>query len=493
MTDFTVPRRMSASAFVIIFLKTFRYLAVNLFFVAILLTVRYDDSLSFYGILTRLSVTLAVIIAISLLVAFAKYYFQKFHIEDGKLVTTHGLISKKTTSIPLPNVHNLRTRKGIAYRILNMRGISFDTLADEKSEVELILSESDWQALLRNVSNGENAPEASIDAENATAMPPAITDDTYAVSDIETLKGALCQNHLRGLAVLAAVLFPLLDNINQLGNDVVGRFLDFIDSEASDAINTPVQWICLLVALYLLIAVLWTGKTMLRYGNMLIATQSERLTIESGLLSRFTCRLSRDKATIFSLKQNPLEKLAGFRTVTLLQAGNATQSKNEGDIRIYGSDYGSRLLSWWLDKPEDGNDETLFKAASGTGLFFRKSMIGIFVIVAATCALIHFGYIPEAIILCSICTAAVLIRAYLARKHSSIVLADSYILVNCGNIAQIHKYVKYSDVEDASIQETPLTHRTSRVSLTISTNAGSLTVRSLKKNEAQQIRSILLG
>ena len=62
------------------------------------------------------------------------------------------------------------------------------------------------------------------------------------------------------------------------------------------------------------------------------------MTIESGLLSRYTCRIAQDKATVLTIKQNPLEKAAHCQTITISQALNVMDTKKEGNIRIYGSD-----------------------------------------------------------------------------------------------------------------------------------------------------------
>ena len=103
---------------------------------------------------------------------------------------------------------------------------------------------------------------------------------------------------------------------------------------------------------------LWTGKIALRYGNMTLRMTDNLLTIESGLVSRFTCRLAREKTTVLTIKRNPLEKIAGCQTISLQQAENATDNKNEGGIRIYGSNLGDELLTWWLGNRGSVNDTT---------------------------------------------------------------------------------------------------------------------------------------
>jgi len=142
MTDFSIPRRMSPAAFIIIFLKSLRdFIGVSFIAIIYLLVDIYNSSTIDLG-----EVAFAVVFTVALpaAIAFIRYYFSKFHIENDKLIFTHGFGFKQTTSIPLSKVHTLRTKRGIFYRLTEMRGVTFDTLASSTQEVELILDESEW-------------------------------------------------------------------------------------------------------------------------------------------------------------------------------------------------------------------------------------------------------------------------------------------------------------------------------------------------------------
>ena len=94
---------------------------------------------------------IAATAALAFVLACVSYYQIKFHVENGSLIYRHNLISRASTTIPLDRIHTLRTRQGLLYRLLNLRGVLFDTLASKGEEIELILSEADWQCLLDEV------------------------------------------------------------------------------------------------------------------------------------------------------------------------------------------------------------------------------------------------------------------------------------------------------------------------------------------------------
>ena len=186
VSDFSVPRRMSGSAYWVLMAKELREFA------------------------------------------FIDWYFKKYYIEGGKLVFMNGLLNKGITSIPLSKVQSMRTKQGFIYRVLELRGVLFDTLASKSAEIELILDDRDWKALMERVEMEEAAVEdkdSGADAGDVQGVPAgeAVDKDMamegnpeeksaagnavrMSFSNSNLIKGAFCQNHLQGMAVLFAAL-----------------------------------------------------------------------------------------------------------------------------------------------------------------------------------------------------------------------------------------------------------------------------------------------
>jgi membrane protein YdbS with pleckstrin-like domain len=83
-------------------------------------------------------------------------------------------------------------------------------------------------------------------------------------------------------------------------------------------------------------------------------------------------------------------------------------------------------------------------------------------------------------------------KGFMAVHRSRITLKEDYIEIHNGRFADIRNYVKYSNVEVVSLRSTPFTPYSSRVSLTLSTNGTSFTLRSLRVEEAREIYELLL-
>ncbi len=500
MNDFSTPRRMSPAAFIVIWMQTFQQLITT--FIFIIGMMLFDDDLVHSQ---RIIMALACVggaVALSAGIAFLKYYFRKYHIEGDSLIYTHGLAFKNTTSVPLERIHNLRTKSGIFYRMVDMRGVSFDTLASDKQEVELILNESEWQALLRQVRIGEDFPDAG-GLDTAVAPPPPFRQDKLHVSNLNIIKGALCQNHLQGFAILGAIAAAIFDKFSEIDRDATGRLIDYIDAHAGDISLSVGQILLCGAAIYLFVMLLWTGRTAIRYYGMTINIADSKLTFESGLFSRYTSRIARDKATVLSIKQNPLERLAQCETISIRQAENVTDEKKRGDITIYGSDLGNRIFDWWAGD-DAGNkqpfrdkdsvkESVLITARSGKGVFVRRFIPHLLIAVVVLPVLMFAANIVmPAIAACTLYVVLMAVRAVMAWRHSSIELTDTYVLINRGNIASIREYVRYPDIESIRIRRTPFTRYTGRVSLQIATNSGVTTVYSLTLADARTLRSYLV-
>lgn len=489
--DFSRPRRMSKSALVVFFVKNLRG-NTGLFLLCLALNPGFrDDETSFGQAALMVLAMLAAFLVLAATVAFVNYYYRKYYVEDGNLVFIHGALRKEKTSVPLGKVQSLRTKRGPIYRLLDMRGVSFDTLASASAEIELILDNDDWDALLSRVEAGEDSSEAREEAASPVHE-KTMEQKTFKldVDNANLLKGALCQNHLKGFAVLLAAFSALFHQLQSLGDGAVTYVVDYVDAHSTHLSFSWLAIVALTAILYVVVLLLWTGKVFLRYANMDIQMGERQLFFESGLFSRASSRFSRDKICTLRVKRNFMERWLHCGTISLRQALNATDEKNGRDVRIYGSDHASKFLDWWLGT-DDNARQPVISARPGYGLLAYTIRFDLLVSLAAIVVLCAFGLyawllVPAFYMLVS------LAKGFLAVRHGGITLRNGYLEVRDGKFAEARNYLKYDNVEVVRMTATPFTPRFHRVSLTISTNGTSFTLRSLKASEARAIYELLL-
>lgn len=491
INDFSAPRRMSKSAFVIFFVKALRSYAS---LILVLLAVRIFDSSNENSIMEYIIIVLSYLagfLAISLITAFLNFYFKKYYVEDGNLIFIHGVVQHERTSIPLDKIQSLRTKSGLIYRMLDMKGVSFDTLASKTEEIELILDDDDWNALLSRVETQENTQEEVQETE-ATEQEATANSKTVKleVSNLNLIKGALCQNHLKGMAVLFGVLATLYNQITSVNDKATTYFIDYVETHADSSAFSVTAVLTVILLLYIVILILWLGKVFLQYFNMDIRMGEKQLFFESGLITRNSSRFSFDKVCTLYVKRNIIENWLGCCTIMVKQALNATDEKKGADVKIYGSSHDGNFLSWWLGK-DYTSSPTVISARSGYGLLGYTIRFDILISLAAAIALCYYGqyiwlFAPIAYMLVS------LAKGLFAVRRSHITLKEDYIKISNGKFAEICNYVKYNNIEVVRMVSTPFTPYYHRVKLVISTNGTSFAIRSLKEQEAKEIYELLL-
>lgn len=484
MTDFSKPQRMSFGAFVIYFTKVFRtFISASIIFIGIGIF-NSDDGAG--EILLRLAVSIGIVTAIALLVASAGYFQIRFHVEDGNLVYRHYIISRATTTIPLSRIHSLRTRRNLLYRLLKLRGVLFDTLAAKGAEIELILSESDWQSLINQIEQQEQPHHYTPDVP-----PPYDPSSTIKLNNDDLVLDALCQNHLKGMLVLGSFFAVIFNNLSEVSDDQIEMIAGYLESHVGSVGVSIVGVIIILAATYIISLVLWLGKVIFRYYGMKLSYNSKMLTFSHGLISRLTSRFAYDKICTLWIKRNFLEKYLGLCTISLKQALNASAQKDDDNLTIYGRDHSGFFLNWWLGQ-DFLSEPDIITAKSGRGVFTISIIIPLIISIASTIALCYYGYcywiaLPLAYLLLSIA------KGICAMRRSHITLKQSYIIISNGRFVEIKNYLKFDNVEVVRLTRSPLSKLTGRVSLSLSTSGTTFKVRSLREEEALQIYELLLA
>lgn len=326
--------------------------------------------------------------------------------------------------------------------------------------------------------------------EEVSATASDRCDLSLKVSNLNLLKGALCQNHLKGMVILLGILGTLYDQFTSVNEQAAKYVIDYVDEQASATSFSLSAVLAVIVGLYVVVLVLWTGKIFLRYSNMNIQINDRQLFFESGLISRNSSRFSYDKICTVYIKRNFLEQWMNGCTIMLKQALNATDEKLGADVKIYGSNYGENFLNSWLGKDYTSSEE-IISARSGYGLLGYVLRFDLLLVLLAG-GILWYYELYAWLALPFVYLLIALAKGLFAVRRSRITLRQDYLEVCNGKFAEIQNYFKYSNVEVVRKVSTPFTPYFHRVSLFISTNGTSFVVRSLKEEEADEIYEWLL-
>ncbi|MDE7421691.1 MAG: PH domain-containing protein, partial [Muribaculaceae bacterium] len=393
---------------------------------------------------------IVIILGLTVIAAIAAYFPIKFYIKDGNLIFTHGIIQRLTTTIPLDKIHSLRTNQGLWYRLLDMRGIVFDTLASRGAEVELILDESDWKNL-KHLIDKEERPKPTSENE----PPPFNPTMQKRYDNVYLLEDALCQNHLKALAIVAGFIALIFEKLDDLFHDSLETVADYTLQQWDKISVSPLNILIALIMLYLLLIIISVGKIFIRYYDMSLYYDNKFLSFSFGMISRASSRFSFDKICTLWIKQNFLEKRFNLCSLMLKQALNASALYEDDKLKLYGADMSEFYLEWWLGKDYKDSSE-IIAARSGRGVMMHSFIPWLAISTVTTIILCYyqeyiFIMIPAFFLIYSI------IRGLAAMQRSKIILKDSFIEINNGIFANAKNYLKYRNVDVVRITRTPFT------------------------------------
>ncbi|MDE5870535.1 MAG: PH domain-containing protein [Muribaculaceae bacterium] len=483
-TDFSIPQRMSPGAFFIIFTKQFlRFLGpLSLVFVYHLMDSSSERGI---GLIGETFLMLGICMATSLIWALFSYIPKKYYIKDGNIIFIHGILDRENTVVPLDRVHSLRTEKGIMFRLLDMRGIVFDTLATRQQEIELIIDEYDWKRLLSLIDDDGQAEEIHSIGHRESRPSSTVR---YPVRNL--LAAALCQNHLKGFAVLGSFIAFMYGTLDDISDNASLSVMEWMETFFETLIVSPFKIVIFLASVYVIVLLLWLGKILLRYFDTTMSHEKDLLIFTYGMLTRSSCRFFFDKICTIWIKRNFLEKKFGFSTMMLRQALNATAQKEDDNMTLYGTDSSSFYLKWWLGD-DYATAEEIFSIRSGKGVFYRhvlfRAILAIIVLFLLFDSQLYLWMIIPSIYLLILFP-----KGIFAMRHSGIDLKAGYLIIHNGAFAEIDNYIKYSDIEVVGIRRSPFTRWSNRVSISVSTSGTTFSVRSIKEEAASLIREFLL-
>ena len=179
--------------------------------------------------------------------------------------------------------------------------------ASKGTEIELILDEYDWKLLIDRIETGntqEDLPSGTPVKEQAS---------TLHFSNQNLLKGAFCQNHLKGMIILLSLATALFDQIRSVNEALFDSIENYITSFVLSTSFSATIVIAIIVPVYMAILILWICKVFLQYYDMNLSIKTDQLTFEYGLITRNTAKFSFDKISTVKVKQNFLEKWFGLQ------------------------------------------------------------------------------------------------------------------------------------------------------------------------------------
>lgn len=312
MIDLTEPQRQSPLAIVFLGLRILRSLGIAQLVVLVLFVV----SGPFRGPLIVVPFVAILVFGAFSALAWWRYTFQLL---DGELVVTKGVIRLDRLNVPVERIQSIAIEQQLLHRLTGLVSVSVETAGTSEAEFEIdAMARPVAEELQRQAVTSTPAPLPA----DGTLPPPTIdTEDiVFAFDWRRLLLAALTMSPLAGLIVLGPIL--------ALGGD----FFDRVPDVRPDGAAFRWWWVPIgVVAFVLFSVVLNIVRVFLRDWQLALWASPRGLRRTSGLLSRTSTASSVDRIQTVRSAQNPLQRRAGLRGVSLSTIGS-------GNIVVDGCD-----------------------------------------------------------------------------------------------------------------------------------------------------------
>lgn len=473
------PRRQSPYAIALILAQAITRVVRQIFPFIIIAFIGSSDNRGMKILIATISITL-----ISSVATLIKYFTTYYYVKDGSLILNSGWISKSRVNIPLNKIQAINFEQNVLHRILGVTKVYADTAGSDKREFELsALTIEDAEALrsyVLDVKKVNNEVVETSEYENEQITTEKESSRVIFKLDIPSIiKVGLTENHLRSGWLIIVAVFWIYSQIEEVGIKVE----DEIDIESwwQTIINSTI----LLVLVFAIISVVISlARTVVKYFDLTFLRVHEGFKVVKGLFNRTEVAAKDSKVQYMSWSQNKLQKLLGYNTLSIHQAGSLSGFDKTG-IVIPGCqaehiDYVRECII-----PDVKIENILMSGVDKRYLMRRVTILGILTALAMAFSIIQENYYI-AIVAIFIFILLVVNRYYSFRKLAY-GLDGQNLIIDGGTWGAKKTILPIFKVQSINMVASPYMYKNKLATLRIYTAAGSLSIPYINRKEATKI------
>lgn len=252
------------------------------------------------------------LIAIAFMVplAIARYFTFRYQINSDHLIIRSGLIHKTVRNMAFTRIQNVTLHQGILHRMMQVAEVRLETGGgDDKEDGKMRVLSLAQAKQLQHIIRGQETSNKS--TPNTKILSDANEQSLLTLSNRELIKLGLISN--KGMILVAAAFGGLMqfDFINPKKYfEIAGKWLWNHSAELSQ--NSFLSYflggVTVVVAALIVVRIISIIQAILHYYGFELSQQDDRLSIERGLLNRFSGSLPRTRIQAWTLEQGFLQR-----------------------------------------------------------------------------------------------------------------------------------------------------------------------------------------
>lgn len=273
---------------------------------------------SFFFVYGRPAVLL--LLGLSVIRIVLKWVTNKYCLDDDAFHLKEGIFNKSKRTIPFNKIENINEHTSFFHRLTGTTSIIFETgMKGDEAAVEFdIVSRAQANGLKERVTTKKETEESDATLETKEK---AEREVHFRARKKDLLKASFTSLSFLFFLPLVASFYSKLDDIFGVEEDAEGLVAFLLQS----------GWlIATIVFLVILVSIVFgISRTFLKYGGFEIATDSDRIYIQKGVLDATKFSISKHRVQAIEIHQTMTKRLLGLAEVKLTSVGEARSDEEQ--------------------------------------------------------------------------------------------------------------------------------------------------------------------
>ncbi len=333
--DFSVPNRLDVRALWLNIALIIWQTGKTIFPFLILILLRKSHSNNYLLLLALIFAFLVF----AIVKAIIKYRNLSFQILGDELIIREGWLKKEVKAVKFDKIHEVNLNQKFIHKLLNLYYVGVDTAGSSKTEISidginyakaLAFKNIVTTDVILEVTEKKDEPEAK---SESTAL-PAYKQIQIGLSSL--IKIGMTRNYLQTLAILAALGFQLIDQLERL---FYKNGTDIYDDLFSKAEQLAIGFSLLFILFTLLIGVVVINliRTLWTYYNYKIQLQNKQILVSFGLTESHQITVPSNKVQLFQFQQNYFQRLMNLYEINIKQIESKESKKKKMGLVVPGA------------------------------------------------------------------------------------------------------------------------------------------------------------
>jgi putative membrane protein len=260
--------------------------------------------------------------------AVARYITFRYRIGSDRIVIRSGLLHKTVREIAFTRIQNVTLNQGLLHRFMHVAEVRLETGGGKKEEGRMrVLGFAQAQQLQHIIRSQENPSAAMHSIEEQTASSHIL----LSLPSSEVLKLGLISN--KGMILVAAAMGGIWQSDFLRPDKLISNAGSWLFDHRDDiAGGGPASYalggMLLLLLAFMLLRLISIIQAFLHYHGFILSSDTNRLSIERGLLNRFHGSLPRTRIQAWTVQQGWLQRKFSRFALRVDAAAGGVKSEN---------------------------------------------------------------------------------------------------------------------------------------------------------------------